>query len=198
MHRVTVRGARFARLAIMESDEPIVRARDLMERDVITVTPETRILDVHRLFVEEEIHGAPVVGEDGILYGVISALDLLRIVRDELEPGAGATVTTYFRDELPYSGPDWLRMPEDFQDRMQALTAADAMTRELVMVGPDATIDEIARTMLEHHVHRLLVGEDRVLQGVITTFDLLRVLSRVQVPQPGLTRHTGYSRGEIQ
>jgi CBS domain-containing protein len=26
-----------------------------MERDVITVTPETRILDVHRLFVEEEI-----------------------------------------------------------------------------------------------------------------------------------------------
>jgi len=38
---------------IMESEEPIIRARDLMERDVITVTPETRLLDVHRLFVEE-------------------------------------------------------------------------------------------------------------------------------------------------
>lgn len=162
----------------MEADEPIVRARDLMERAVITVTPETRLLDVHRLFVEEEIHGAPVVGEDTLVRGVVSTLDLLRLVRDEFEPGAGATATTYFRDELPYSGPDWLRMPEDFQDRMQDLTVADAMSRELVTVGPDASVDEIARTMLEHHVHRVLVCEDRVLLGVVSTFDLIRVLTR--------------------
>lgn len=175
----------------------IVYARDLMERDVITVTPETRVLDLHRLFVEEEIHGAPVVGDDGIVVGVVSALDLLRIVRDELEPGAGSTVTTYFRDELPYSGPDCLRMPEDFQDRMQELTAADAMTRAIVMVGPDATVDEIARTMSAHRVHRVLVGEGRVLQGVITTFDLLRVLSRVTAPVTTTTRRTGYHRGDL-
>lgn len=180
----------------MESAEPIVRARDLMERDVITVTPDTRLLDVHRLFVEEEIHGVPVVGEDTLVRGVVSTLDLLRLVRDEFEPGAGATATTYFRDELPYSGPDWLRMPEDFQDRMQELTVADAMTRELVTVGPDASIDDIARTILEHHVHRVLVCEDRVLLGVISVFDLVRVLAGVLAiePQADLIRHTGYSR----
>jgi CBS domain-containing protein len=83
------------------NNKPIIRASDLMERDVITITPETRILDIHRLFVEEEIHGAPVVGEDGLVQGVISTLDLLRVVRDELEPGAGSTATTYFREELP-------------------------------------------------------------------------------------------------
>lgn len=180
----------------MESDEPIVRARDLMERDVISVTPETRLLDVHRLFVEEEIHGAPVIGEDTLVCGVISTLDLLRLVRDEFEPGAGATSTTYFRDELPYSGPDWLRIPEDFQDRMQQLTAADAMSDELVTVGPDATADDIARTMLEHRVHRVLVLEEGVLLGVVSTFDLLRVLTRVPAIEPnaGLIHHTGYSR----
>lgn len=181
----------------MEADEPIVRARDLMERDVISVTPETRLLDVHRLFVEEEIHGAPVVGEDSLVHGVVSTLDLLRLVREEFEPGAGATTTTYFRDELPYSGPDWLRMPEDFQDRMQELTVADAMSRELVTVGPDATVADIAGAMLEHHVHRVLVCEDRVLLGVIGAFDLIRVLSRVpplEAPPVGRIRHTGYSR----
>jgi len=180
----------------MESDELIIRARDLMERDVITVTPETRLLDVHRLFVEEEIHGAPVVGEDTLVRGVISTLDLLRLVRDEFEPGAGATATTYFRDELPYSGPDWLQMPEDFQDRMQELTAADAMSRDLVTVGPDATVDDIARAMLEHRVHRVLVCEERVLLGVVSAFDLLRVLTRVPAIEShaGLIRHTGYSR----
>ena len=164
-----------------------------MASDVITVAPSMPILDVHRLFVEEEIHGAPVVDEHGVVVGVVSALDLLRVVREEVD--AGRIATTYFRDELPYSGPDWLRMPEDFQDRMQRLTAEDAMTRELVMVSPDATADEVARTMLEHHVHRVLVGEREVLAGVVTTFDLLRVLSRAQAPYPGLTRQTGYSRG---
>lgn len=179
-------------------NSPIVRASDLMKRDVITVSPETRILDIHRLFVEEEIHGAPVVGDDGVVQGVVSTLDLLRIVRDELEPGAGSSATTYFRDELPYSGPDWLGMPDDFQDRMHALTAADAMTRELVMVGPDATLDDIVRAMSDHRVHRVLVGEDGVLEGVITTFDLLPVLSRIAQPSGQAIRYTGYHRGDLK
>jgi len=176
----------------MDSDETLFRARDLMERDVITVTPETRILDVHRLLIEEEIHGAPVVGEDGIVCGVVSSLDLLRVVRDELEPGAGAAMTAYLSNDQEYSSPDWIETPDDLQDRMQGLTVADAMTREIVTIGPDATVAEIARMMLVHHVHRLLVVEDRVLQGVITTFDLLRAASRGVVPGP--TRHTGYRR----
>jgi CBS domain-containing protein len=181
-------------LSVMTSDEPI-RARDLMSGDVITVAPSTPILDVHRLFVEEEIHGAPVVDENGVVVGVVSALDLLRVVRDEIDAGSGASTTTYFRDELPYAGLDWLNMPEDFAERMQMLTAEDAMTRELVMVGLDDTADEIARTMLEHHVHRVLVGDRETLSGVITTFDLLRVLSRAQAPYPRLTQPTGYTRG---
>jgi CBS domain-containing protein len=162
----------------------IVRASELMQRDVITVTPETRILDLHRLFVEEEIHGAPVVSEDGAVRGVVSALDLLRVVRDELEPGAGSTTTRYFRDELPYSGPDWSEMPEDLQDRVQELTAADAMTRELVTVRPDTSLADVARTMFEHRVHRVLVCEGGSLLGVITTFDLMRFLAQA-APLPG-------------
>jgi CBS domain-containing protein len=133
------------RLLNVSTMDTTLRARDLMERDIITVSPETPILDIHRLFVEEEIHGAPVVGEDGIVYGVVSALDLLRAVRED--------------EEVCES------------------TAADAMTKALVMVAPDASIEEVARTMREQRIHRVLVGQDRMLEGVLTTFDLLRVLS---------------------
>jgi CBS domain-containing protein len=143
------------------------RACDLMQRDVITVSPETPILDVHRLFVEEEIHGAPVVDDAGKVRGVLSALDLLRIVREELEPAA----------------------PED---RVEDATAADAMTKELVTVKPTAPVEEVARTMLAHHVHRVLVvDEDRELEGVITSFDLLRVLAPSKRER---IRQTGYRR----
>lgn len=175
-------------------NKAVTRASDLMQRDVITLTPETRILDIHRLFVEEEIHGAPVVDGDGSVQGVVSTLDLLRVVRDELEPGAGSTATTYFRDDLRDSGPDWVGIPEDFHDRIQELTAADVMTRELVTVRPDATLDEIVRTMSEHRVHRVLVVEDGNLQGLITTFDLMSTPPRAAPPLTDRTRSTGYRR----
>jgi len=55
-----------------------MQARDFMQTDVLTVTPSTPLAMVHRLFSEEEIHGAPVVDEDGAIVGVVSVLDLSR------------------------------------------------------------------------------------------------------------------------
>jgi CBS domain-containing protein len=142
-------------------------ARDVMVRELITVSPETPILDIHRLFVEEEIHGAPVVGDDGIVCGVVSTIDLLRVVRDELDSSRS-------------------------EDRVESLTAEQAMTTELVMVRPDTPIEEVARKMLEHRVHRVLVtGEDRQLVGVISAFDLVRVIANT--PAPSQVRRTGFS-----
>jgi CBS domain-containing protein len=175
----------------MTTDVKPLRARDIMERDLITVGPETPILDVHRLFVEEEIHGAPVLDDDGYLCGVVSALDLLRAIRDAREPGAAMTSSTYFRDELPFSSSELADVAEDFQNRPQTLTAADVMTREVVMVPPDAPIGEVARTMLDQRIHRVLVGVDGSLDGLITTFDLLQVVRDVS---PTASGHTGYGR----
>lgn len=114
----------------------------------------------------------------------------------ELEPAAHAT-TSYYDDEIPCSGADWVRMPDHFRIRMQKITAADAMSRDLVMVGPDAPLDEVVQALSTHRLHRVLVGEHGVLQGMITTFDLLPVLSRV-IPRHGGSMHaTGYSRGDF-
>ncbi|HTR50375.1 MAG TPA: CBS domain-containing protein [Kofleriaceae bacterium] len=141
-----------------------LRARDFMQTDVMTVSPETSILDIHRMFVEEEIHGAPVVDDTGRVRGVVSTLDLLRVVSEEAEPN---------EHWLPYFRSDSLAVPDQFPERLNTLTAADIMTRELVTVGPNLPIADVARTMREQHVHRVLVIEDHELLGVITTFDLL-------------------------
>ena len=60
-------------------------ARDFMQTDVLIVSPETPLVDIHRMFVEEEIHGAPVVDDDGKVCGVITSLDLLRPGADEID-----------------------------------------------------------------------------------------------------------------
>jgi CBS domain-containing protein len=122
-----------------------LRARDFMQTDVLTVSPETSILDIHRMFVEEEIHGAPVVDDDGIVRGVLSSLDLLRAASEDSDA---------------------------------EVTAADLMTREVVAVSPDLPVAEVAQTMRQQHVHRVLVIENRELLGVLTTFDLLRAFGR--------------------
>jgi CBS domain-containing protein len=119
-----------------------------MQTGLITVTPETPLSDVQRMFVEEEIHGAPVVDDNGVVRGVVSSLDLLR------------------------DGDE-----DDDRGNKGELTALDAMTKELVSVTPDTPITEIAQKMRLQHIHRVLVIENEELVGVVTSFDLLRALA---------------------
>jgi len=151
-------------------------ARDIMQRHVVTVDPETSLLDIHRLFVEEEIHGAPVVDDEGRILGVISAFDLLRAVNEERD--TVVSDSSYFRDFLPYSGPDWGASPEDFQERLTQRTVSEVMTEGAITVDADASIPEIARTLRSRNVHRVLVVERGLLVGIISAMDLMALLEK--------------------
>jgi len=153
-----------------------LNARDIMQTSVITVTPETPLIDVHRLFTEDEITGAPVVDDQDRLVGVISTVDLIRAVGTEHE--SVAAEPTYFRDQLPYGTPDWGTWPENFQDRLGEIRVEDAMTEGAITVAPDAPVSEVARTMRERRIHRVLVVEGSALVGVITAFDLVALLEK--------------------
>jgi len=151
-------------------------ARDVMQTHVISVSPEEPLVNVHRLFVEEEITGAPVVDGDGRVLGVVSSVDLLRAVVEEED--SATSDPRYFRDFLEFSGPDWGAVPEDFQDRLAQLRAEDAMSPEPITVPPDAPISEVARTLRFHRIHRLLVEEEGRLAGIVTSFDLIGLLEK--------------------
>lgn len=151
-------------------------ARDIMQRDVLTLDANASVLDAYRLFVEEEISGAPVVDEDGRVLGVVSARDLLRAVTDERD--TALVQTTYFRDLEEFSGPDWGSAPEDFQDRIAGRSVGESMTTGAIVVAPDATIPEVARLLRQQRVHRVLVAEDDHLVGLITSFDLVTLLEK--------------------
>ena len=55
-----------------------MRAKDIMTSNVITVRPETTILEAARLLLAKRISAAPVVDAEGRLCGIISEGDLLR------------------------------------------------------------------------------------------------------------------------
>lgn len=146
-------------------------AKDLMSRHLVTVSPDAPLVDVNRLFLEEELHGAPVVNEEGRLVGVISTSDLLRTV-EEVHEGPAAD-HRYFRELLEFSAPDWSAAPEDFQDRLEQFTVADAMQPSVVTVGEDAPLERIAAVLRENRLHRVIVVRDDYPVGVVSSFDLL-------------------------
>ncbi len=149
-------------------------ARDVMQTYVVKVSPDDPLSTVERLFFEEGIHGAPVVDDDGQVKGVISATDLLRAVSEEhdISPSEPA----YFREDLDFSHFSWGRVPEDFKERLNELTVADYMTNGAVTVRPDTEVTQIARTLRENQIHRVLVVEDGLLRGIVSSFDLVALL----------------------
>ena len=151
-------------------------ARDVMQSHVITLGPDTPLADAQRLFVEEGISGCPVVDDRGTVVGVLTSTDLLRAVDEERD--TAAQETHYYREDLEFSGPDWSDL-EDFQDRLAELRVADAMTPGTLSVDLDTPIPEVARTIRQHRVHRVLVVDGDSLAGIISTFDLVGLLEKI-------------------
>ena len=154
-----------------------ILARDVMQTHLVKVDTETPLIDLSRVFVEEEITGAPVTDDADRLLGVISAIDILRVMEQEHE--SPSNDPTYFRDTLEFSAPDWMNGCEDFQDRLAELNVGDAMQVSVVTVGEDTPVPEIAKLMRANRIHRVLVVREEFLVGLISTFDLLEQLETI-------------------
>ncbi|GGS26214.1 hypothetical protein GCM10010252_76440 [Streptomyces aureoverticillatus] len=61
-------------------------ARDLMTSPAITVSPDTTLAAAARTMAQERIKRLPVVDEQGVLVGIVSRVDLLKVfLRDDEE-----------------------------------------------------------------------------------------------------------------
>lgn len=149
-------------------------ARDVMQSQVLSVSPDDPLHLIQRLFFEESIHGAPVIDEDGRVLGIITSTDVLRAAAEarEIEP----TEPTAFSDDLDVGNGGWGMAPEDFKSRLRDTTVRDYMTEGLLQVGQATPVSQIARSLRENQVHRVLVVEDDKLCGIVSTFDLIGLL----------------------
>ncbi len=151
-----------------------VTARHVMTASIVSVSPEISLLDALRLFVEEGIHGAPVISEEGRIEGVITTMDLMRAQDDE--HGTALAANNYFRDLLEFSAPDWPGELVDFQDRLSERKVSEVMTKQVLTVERDAPVAEVAKRLRESKVHRVWVEHNGRLCGVVSALDLMSVI----------------------
>lgn len=145
-------------------------ARDIMTREVHTVTPATPIEDLARTFTEKHVDGFPVLDADGRLVGVVTEGDLIHQNQRLHIP----TVVALF-DAVVVLGSS-KRLDEEIR-RLTATRVEEIMTREPITVGEDTPVDEIATLMAEEDVHTLpVVDAAGGLVGVIGKVDVIRSL----------------------
>ncbi len=165
---------------------------EIMQKEVVTVAPETDVRELLRRLVRAQISGLPVVTEEGDIVGVVSTTDVVRLAAGGAEvPNGDLTweplAPTPEEVEEGITSPFFM-VPEDWhspsageEDVMQEsplddYTVADIMTPAVFTVRPRDTVEGVAKFLLQGRIHRALVVEDGQLKGIVTTFDLLRAL----------------------
>ena len=128
---------------------------DVMQREVIAVSPKTTLPEALGLVQKRGIRHVPVVA-DGELVGIVSDRDLKRVM--------ASPATTLERHELGYL--------------LSKLALADFMTRGVVTVGPRHPVEEAARIMMKDRISALPVTDEGRLVGILTETDVLALFVR--------------------
>jgi CBS domain-containing protein len=147
--------------------------RDIMDPELVTVTPEDDIETLVRLLRRAELPGVPVVNEGGRCVGIVTEADL--VISDE----QGDLHLPHYI-EL-FGGVVFLEPLRRFEERLRkavGLTVGDIMTSELTTIEPDAGVHEAGRVIAESGHNRLPVIEHGRLVGVVTRVDVLEALTR--------------------
>jgi len=148
-----------------------VLARDLMTRPVKRLTSSTPVRDAAAFLSRHRISGAPVIDARGRWVGVFTQRDLARHMQDHLlRPRRDRTLES--REPVG-------EVAGEPADEFGRTPVKQLMSRGMYTVFPESTLEEVVRSMLSFRIHRLFVIDEATgeLEGVITTFDVLRVLS---------------------
>lgn len=132
---------------------------DYMSTPVLTIGVLTPLRSVAELMRENDVSSLAVVSADATLDGIVTYTDLLR-------------VGTHHAD-----GGSLLSFPE-------SATVSDAMSLDVAAVDGSMSCAEAAAIMVKKRYHRLVVNRGGDLVGVLSPFDLMRLIVDQGVETP--------------
>ncbi|WP_213737025.1 CBS domain-containing protein [Bradyrhizobium sp. dw_411] len=164
-----------------------MRAHQIMTRSVITVTPETSVVEAANLMLQRHISGLPVVNSAGHLVGIISEGDFLR--RSEIGTqrqrgrfmkfilGAGREATDFVHEH--------------------GRKIAEIMTPEPLTVSEDTDLEKIVEIMEKNNVKRLPVTRGDKLVGIVSRSNLLQAVAGLARDIPDPTADDDHIRNRV-
>jgi acetoin utilization protein AcuB len=124
-----------------------------MTHNPITVTPDISIAEAMERMKQEKVRRFPVLDKERKLVGIVAYDDLLHA-----SPSSATSLSVW---EVSYL--------------LSQVKIREVMTREVITVTEDTTLEEAARLMVDHKIGGLPVMRGDVVVGIITESDLFKM-----------------------
>ena len=147
----------------------MLKAQDIMEKNVISFFPETDIVPAAKTLIEKNINGAPVMDDTGVVVGILCQSDLIAQQKNITIP----SIFTLLDGYIPLTS--FKKFEKDIK-KIAAIKVKDAMTKNPVSIDPDTDIGYIAMLMVDKNFHTLPVIDNGELVGIIGKEDVLKTL----------------------
>ena len=118
-----------------------MNAKDIMTRDIITVSPTMSVKNLALALIKNQISGAPVADKNGKLVGVVSEADM-----------------------IAKNGKD----------------VKSIMSKKIISVSEETSVEEIARLMTAHAIKRLPVMKNDAIVGIVSRADIVSAIAQGQ------------------
>ena len=125
-----------------------------MTRNPVTATPDMSIADASNLMKQEKVHRLPVLDKDKRLVGLITEKDILFA-----SPSPASSLSIH---EMAYL--------------LSKLTVKKLMSKNVVTINKDTTVEEAARMMVDQDLSCLPVLEGEKLIGIVSKSDMFKIL----------------------
>lgn len=146
--------------------------KDVMSKDVITVTRDETLADLVSKLRKHNYHTLPVIDNEKKVLGVVNSEDIMKVFLPHnpvLEKLLKSTHLYNAEEE------DILKM--DLPEEMgTTVKVSDIMNVNVVTIEDSETIADVRKQMKLHNVQRVPVTKDNVLVGFITLFDIIVAL----------------------
>jgi acetoin utilization protein AcuB len=124
-----------------------------MTRNPITISPDVSIADAMEQMKREKVRRFPVLDKNRKLIGIVAYDDLLH--------ASPSSVTSLSMWEVSYL--------------LSRVKVREVMTKEVISVTEDSTLEAAARLMIDNKVGGLPVMRDDTVVGIITESDVFKV-----------------------
>jgi len=153
-----------------------MRAHQIMTRRVVTVKPETTILEAANLMLHHHVSGLPVVDAAGKLVGIVSEGDFIR--RSEIGTGRKRGRWLKFIVGPGSEAADFVRE--------HGRKIAEIMVPSPLTIREDTPLEEIVELMEKNNVKRLPVVNGDRLVGIVSRANLLQAVASLarEIPDP--------------
>lgn len=145
-----------------------MKAKDIMNRNVITVHQDMTVDEVVKILLDHRISGVPVLDETGKVIGIVSETDLIYREKNLHIPSFISIL----------QGIVFLESTKDLEQQVKKMAAykvKDVMTKNVITVSEKADLNRVVDIIIDQKVNRVPVTDhEGKLLGIITRSDILK------------------------